>query len=106
MTVCGLFHRPALQKERVFQCAEELLVRARFFDGLEVELCAGPDDELGFSSGADRGGEAHEIAAVLEGAPRIEIACKKEKCIRAIQEIGWVCAVGLFDLDKFLPGDD
>ena len=44
--MCGLFYRPALQEERLFQRAEELLIRARFFDGLQVELCAGPDDEL------------------------------------------------------------
>ena len=91
-TVCELFHRPALEEECLFQRAEELLVRAWIFDGLQVELCAGPDDELRFPAGADRGGEAHEITAVPEWPPCVEIACEEKECIRAIEEIGRVRA--------------
>lgn len=80
----GLFHLPAMQKERLFQRAEELLVRTRFLNGLQIELCAGPDDKLGFPAGADRSGEAHEIAAVPKRTPRMEIACEEKECIRAI----------------------
>lgn len=83
-TVCELFHRPALQEERLFQRAEELLIRARFFDGLQVELCAGPDNELRRPAGADCSGEAHKITAVLEWPPRMDIACEEKKCIRTI----------------------
>ena len=85
-----LFHWLALQKNGLFKRPEELLVRARFFDSLQVELCAGSDDELGFPAGADCGGEAHEIVAVLKRAPRVEITCQEELCVRAIEEIGWV----------------
>ena len=106
MTVCGLFRRLALEKNRLFQRTEELLIRAWFFDGLQVELCAGSDNELGIPAGTDRGGETHEIAAVLEWPPRMEIARQEEKGIRAIEEIGRVCAVGLFNFDKLLPGDN
>ena len=48
MTVRGLFHGLALEKNCLFQRAEKLLVRAWFFDGLQIELCAGPHDELRF----------------------------------------------------------
>ena len=95
-----------MQKECLFQRAEELLVWARLFDGLQVELRTGPDDELGIPAGADRGGEAHEITAVPEWAPCIETACKEEECIRAIEKVGRVRDVGLLDIDKFLSGDD
>ena len=68
----------------MFQCAEELLIRGRFFDGLEVELCAGPDDELRLPAVADRSGEAHKITAVLEWPPCMDIACEEKERIRAI----------------------
>ena len=86
----------------MFQRAEELLVRARLFDGLQIKLCAGPNDELGFPARADGGGEAYQIAAMLKWPPRMEIAGQEKECIGAIEEIGRVCAIGLFDLDKFL----
>ena len=95
-----------MQKERLFQGTEELLVWTRLFDSLEIELCASPDDELGISSGADRGCKAHEIAAMPERTPCMKIAREKEEGIRAIQEVGRICAVGLFSLDKFLSRDD
>ena len=101
--MCGLFHRKALQEERLFQRAEELLVRARFFDGLQIELCAGPDDELRLSAVADCGGEAHEIAAVPKWPPCMDIAREEQERIRAIEEVGRVRTHGVFDLDKLLP---
>jgi hypothetical protein len=101
-----LFHGLALEKNGLFQCPEELLVRAGFFDSLQVELCAGPHDELGFPARANCGSEADEIATVLKWTPRMDIACQEEECVWAIEEIGWVCAVGLFNFDKLLPGDN
>ena len=106
MTVWGLFHRLALEKNGLLQHTEELLVRTWFFDGLQVELCAGSDDKLGFSAGPDGGGKAHEITAVVERAPCVKIARQEEEGVRAIEEIGRVGAVGLFALDKFLSGND
>ena len=90
----------------MFQRPEELLVWARFFDSLQVKLCAGSDDELGFPTRADCGGETYEIAAVLEWTPRMEIAREEKECVRAIQEIGWIWTVGLFNFDKLFPGDN
>ena len=96
-----------LEKERLLQRAEESLIGRRIFDGSEIVLGAGPDDELRFSTRTDCGGEPDKVSAVIKGSPGAILLRENQQSIVAIHIIGGIGPeFPSFEVYEFLARDD
>lgn len=101
-----LLCRVAFQEDRLLQNAEELLVGHGVLNGPKVKLSAGSYDELRIVASANRNGNPHKVAAVIERAPGAVVSSQEEEGVRTVEQVGGIDERRLLDRDVFFGGHD